>query len=197
MSASFLFERLILVWAPCLSATFQHKRHMSDWAPHVSLSATCHFERCPVVCSFPFPLFHGSVLQHAGLTRSPLCKCLFYTAPIGMFSQASCFTRQYVFSKLLRVLGSSTCFTNVMCLKSTMLFARPCVCKAPWFKAPWFVSCAMCLQSAKFFRPHGLFLRYVFTKRHVLEPHGLFLAPCVYKAPCSKAPWFVPCAMCL
>ena len=36
------------------------------------------------------------------------------------------------------------------------------------------------------------FLRYVFTKRHVLKPHDLFLALCVY-----KAPWFVSCAFCL
>ena len=36
------------------------------------------------------------------------------------------------------------------------------------------------------------FLRHVFTKRHVLKPHGLFLALCVY-----KAPWFVSCAFCL
>ena len=35
------------------------------------------------------------------------------------------------------------------------------------------------------------------AKRHGLKLHGLFLALCVYKAPCSKAPWFVPCVLAL
>ena len=90
-----------------------------------------------------------------------------------------------MFHKAVCVLQTAACWEALHVLRMTCVLRAPCFLQGPVF------------AKRHGLKLHGLFLALCVYKAHVLEPHGLFLALCVYKAPRSKAPWFVPCAMCL